>query len=124
VIHCSKVDEGAAVNIEKELAKSKNAWELKVYQLIKHIPRGYVITYGGLARRANKKHGLRVIARNIGNLRNKLYHLLGHDSDVPLHRIAKKGDYLSEYDSPKTQKYNRRLRTAEGSWPEPEWLFG
>lgn len=37
------------MDIEKELKKSKDEWEYKVYQLIKEIPSGYVITYGGLA---------------------------------------------------------------------------
>src|SRR5262245_12710311 len=65
--------------IEKQLQMSKNEWEFKVLQLIKRIPRGCVITNGGLAQRARSKYGLRVIARNIGNLRNKPYDLLGYD---------------------------------------------
>ena len=111
------------MSIEKLLGKSKNQWELKAYRLIKKIPKGWVITYGGLAKRVNGKHGLKIIARNVANLRNKLYDLLGHESNVPLHRIAKKGDSRSEYDSPKTQEYNKRLRGAEGSWPDPRWLY-
>lgn len=109
--------------IEKQLRMSKNEWEYKILQLIKSIPSGCVITYGGLAQRARSKYGLKVIARNIGNLRNKLYDLLGYDSLIPLHRIAKKGDSKSEWDAPKTQVVNKRLRTAEGSWPEPRWLY-
>jgi len=111
------------MKFENELRKSKNEWEFKVYQLIKRIPKGCVITYGGLAKWVNRNHRLKIIARNIGNLRNKLHDFLGHDSDLPLHRIAKKGDARSEYDSPKTRKYNQGLRTAEGSWPEPTWLY-
>lgn len=111
------------MNIEKDLRKSKNEWQFKVYQLIRQIPPGCVITYGGLAKRVNAKHGLAVNARNVGYLRNKLYHLLGYDSDVPLHRIAKKWDAESEWDHPETKKHNKRLRSAEGSWPDPKWLF-
>jgi alkylated DNA nucleotide flippase Atl1 len=111
-------------NVEKELRKSKNQWELKAYQEIKRIPSGSVITYGRLAQRVNRRYGLDIIARNIGNLRNKLYHLLGHETKIPLHRIAKQGDPESEWDAEKTRRYNKRLRTAEGSWPEPKWLYG
>lgn len=111
------------MNLEEQLRKSKNEWQYKVYQLINEVPPGHVITYGGLAKRANRKYGLNINARNVANLRRRLYGLLTHDTEVPLHRMAKAGDALSQFDSPETQKYNQRLRTPEGSWPEPKWLY-
>ena len=111
------------MDIEKELRKSKDEWEFNVYQLIKEIPKGCVITYGGLAKRTNARFGLNINPRNVANLRRKLYGLLTHDTDIPLHRIAKQGDSKSKYDRPETQVYNQRLRSAEGSWPEPTWLY-
>jgi len=111
------------MNVEAQLRKSKDEWEYKVYQLIKEIPEGCVITYGGLANRCNSKFGLNINARNVGNLRRKLYGLLTHDTDLPLHRVGKKGDPLSKFDQPITQEYNKRLRGKEGAWPEPVWLY-
>lgn len=113
------------MDIERELKRSKDQWEYKVYLLIndEEIPPGYVITYGGLAARANRKYGLNVCPLNVGNLRRKLYHMLSHDTKVPLHRIGTKGDDKSLEDSNETQVYNQRLRSAEGSWPKPTWLY-
>lgn len=108
--------------VERELRQSKDEWEHKVYLLILEIPSGHVITYGGLARRANALHDLNIVPRNVANLRRKLYGWLTHDTDVPLHRIATQGDAQSKFDQPLTQQYNERLRTAEGSWPQPQWL--
>ena len=104
---------------EQLLRQSKNQWEYKAYLEIKHkIPEGHVITYGGLAKR------VKVCARNIGNLRNKLLDYFGTDGRfLPLHRIAKKGDSTSEWDAKDTKKHNERLRRKEGSWPEPVWLY-
>ena len=115
--------------LESQLRNSKNEWQFKVYRLIKTcIPRGHVITYGGLAKRANKKYGLNINARNTAKLRDMLYvYFPSHSAipygELPLHRIAKKGDSTSKWDSPMTQKDNKRLRSQEGSWPEPLWLY-
>jgi alkylated DNA nucleotide flippase Atl1 len=109
--------------LESDLRNSPDEWQYLVYQEIKRIECGHVITYGGLASRVNKRHGLNIISRNTAWLRDKLYDLIDQNSGIPLHRIAKKGDSKSKYDSPKTQEVNRRLRTEEGSWPEPEWLY-
>ncbi len=104
---------------EKYLRQSKNEWEYKAYLEIKtNIPKGHVITYGGLAKRVG------VCARNIGNLRNKLLEFFGIDGKaLPLHRIATKGDSTSENDAPDTKTENERLRRKEKSWPDPIWLF-
>jgi alkylated DNA nucleotide flippase Atl1 len=104
---------------EAQLRQSKNQWEFRAYQEIKHnIPKGHVITYGGLAKRVH------VCARNIGNLRNKLLDFFGIDGKaLPLHRIATKGDSTSENDAADTKVENERLRRKEKSWPEPIWLY-
>lgn len=108
--------------LEDFLRASRNEWRFRVYQAIGRIRRGYVATYGHIARQVNRMHGLRINARNVAWLRGKLYNRLGHHSDVPLHRVAKQGDAESEWDLPTTKKANRRLRLAEGSWPQPRWL--
>jgi alkylated DNA nucleotide flippase Atl1 len=107
--------------IESELRSSKNQWRWKVTSLITEIPSGYLITYGELANCAKKEHGLNIQARNVAWLRKRLYGILGHDTEVPLHRIAKKGDVGSWADSEKTRSYNNRLRADEGSLQNPKW---
>jgi len=113
--------------LEKELRKSKDEWQFKVYTLIRRsIRKGHVITYGGLAERANRTYRLNIIARNTAWLRDILYDWIQDERDfrqLPLHRIAKKGDSMSEWDSELTRKHNKRFRTAEGSWPEPIWDY-
>jgi alkylated DNA nucleotide flippase Atl1 len=111
-------------DVEQELRRSKNQWEWKAYQLINDttIPPGCLVTYGRLAELTNEVHGTSINARNVANLRRKLYGLLGHDTDVPLHRIAKKDDVASEYDSPTTKRVNDQRRSAEGTLSNPRWV--
>src|SRR5712692_6990808 len=117
--------EGATMNwakLEKQLRKSKDEWQFKVYKLIRtNIKKGHVITYGGLAERANSKYGLNIISRNTAWLRDILYESIENESDVrqlPLHRIAKKGYSTSDWDSEVTRKRNKLFRTAVVSLPE------
>jgi len=110
--------------VKANLAGSPNEWQLKVFSLFndKDIPSGYLISYGELARQANHKFGLRLGPRNVAWLRGKLYGILGHDTDIPIHHIANQDDAESTKDHPHTQKINREKRTAEGSYPKPKWV--
>lgn len=103
---------------------AKTDWEQKVKQLINDdiIPSGYLISYGRLAELVNQKHGLNIGPRNVAYLRRKLYGILGHQTNVPLHRIAKKGDVKSLFDSERTRKENNLRRGKEGSLTNPKWV--
>lgn len=95
-----------------------------MFSLILRIPSGYLISYGHLARWANREYGLSLNPRNTAWLRGKLYGILGHDTDIPIHRIATQGDAESTKDQPYTKIVNRQKRTAEGTYPNPKWFTG
>ena len=97
-------------------------WRWQVTQIIAEIPSGYLATYGRIAEIANQQLGLNVNARNIAWLRRHIYELRTHDTTIPLHRIAKKGDVNSSADSETTRRYNNRLRGQEGSLRNTRWL--
>jgi alkylated DNA nucleotide flippase Atl1 len=102
----------------------KTDWQKKARQLINDdvIPPGYLISYGRFAEIVNQKHGLNISPRNVAYLRRKLYGILGHQTSVPLHRIAKKGDVKSLFDSDRTKKENNLRRGKEGSLTDPKWV--
>jgi hypothetical protein len=123
------VDVNDDIRIEKELKRSKGEWKWKVYQLINEetIPPGYLINYGRLEELTNEKYRTIINARNVANLRRKLYgYKRGGEyvfpKNLPLHRIAKKGDVKSEYDSDQTRQENNLLRGKEGSLMNPIWI--
>lgn len=109
---------------ESRLAGSPNEWQLKVFSLIndENIPSGYLISYGELTWRANQTFGLNLRPRNTAWLRGKIYGIVGHETDIPIHRIATQGDAESTKDQPETQKVNKAKRTTEGSYPNPKWV--
>lgn len=112
--------------MEEELKRFENQlrevdWRWQVTLIITQIPSGYLATYGCIACIANQKYGLKIIARNVVWLRKYLYALLMHDTQLPLHRIAKVNDDGSTADSEKTRGYNNRLRGLEGSLENPRW---
>lgn len=108
--------------LEKELSGSANEWRLKVLSLIQQIPSGSLISYGNLARWANREYGLDLGPRNTAWLRKKIYWIIGHSTDIPIHRVANDGDTRSALDHPVTQEINRRKRGAEGSLHHPTWI--
>lgn len=123
------VDLNNDIHLEKELKRSKGEWELKVYQLINEetIPPGHLINYGRLAELTNEKYGTIINARNVANFRRKLYGYKRSGKyvipkNLPLHRIAKKGDVKSEHDSDQTRQENNLLRGQEGSLMNPIWI--
>ena len=108
-------------SIETYLRNSKNNWRWHTAQIISEVPTGNIATYGAIAEAVNRRHNLNISSRNVAWLRGKLYELLGHDTIVPLHRIAVAGDVNSKRDSETTKSYNDRLREKEGSLENPVW---
>ena len=108
---------------EKQLRNSKNEWRWHVTQIITEIPSGHLATYGCITKIANQCFGHNLIPRNVAWLRGHLYKLLKHDTQVPLHRVAKAGDVESLADSDETKEYNDRLRGQEGSLENPVWWY-
>lgn len=51
-----------------------------VYNIVKSIPRGKVLTYGEVAKRLGDKK----LARAVGNALNK-----NHDKEIPCHRVVR-----------------------------------
>lgn len=108
---------------EKQLRNSKDEWQWHVTRIITEIPSGQLATYGCITEIANQCFGHTLIPRNVAWLRKHLYGLLSHDTQVPLHRVAKDGDVESLADSDKTKVYNDRLRRQEGSLENPVWWY-
>lgn len=109
--------------IKTELENSLNQWRWCAAIEINAIPPGHLATYGYIAKIVEARHGVRVRPRNIAWLRKRLYKIFTHDTEVPLHRIAKAGDVDSLADSEETQACNKQKREAEGSWDTPKWLI-
>ena len=114
-------------SLEQALRLSKAQWQWKVYQMLldEVVPAGYLIAYGRLAELTNRKYGTSIGARNVANLRRKLYHFQRekeYDVTVPLHRIAKQRDVDAAHDSERTQPEVRRMREQEGSLRSPKWI--
>ena len=98
-------------------------WEWKVALAIFKIPPGRLITYRSLSILATGTDASRAAA----NLRQKLIRLLGVRTQVPLHRIAKKGDLGAKADWPEQKRgviLKRRKREGtpqdDGAWWYPE----
>ena len=115
--------------LEQKLKQSKNEWQWRVLRMMNSrvIPSGQLITYGRLAELTNQEQGTSINARNVAALRRKLnqYRRDGTyevPASIPLHRIAKKGDVGSKYDSATTRQENNRLRGEEGSLHDPRWV--
>ena len=107
--------------LEPRLRASPDAWQWHVATLIARVPAGRLVTYGRLAERANAAFGLRIGAPNVAWLRSRLQNLLGGDTAVPLHRLAKTGDPYSHRETPARKRLNDQLRAAEGSLADPVW---
>lgn len=108
--------------LEVALRGSHDEWRLKVVGLIRQVPTGCLISYGNLAKWARQEFGLDIGPRNAAWLRKKIYWTVGHDTDIPIHRVANDGDTRSTRDHPVTQHINRYKRSAEDSLDHPVWL--
>ena len=105
-------------------ADDRPDWHWITAYLIAKIPAGRLCTYGCLATLVNQELDCNIIARNLADLRRRLYGLLTHATRVPLHRIANQNDLHGHNDSRLTRYYNERLREQEGTYVEdhnPWW---
>ncbi len=109
-------------SIKSDLKLSSNEWRWNVTLLITGIPSGYLASYGILAHIYQHQYNRPISARNIAWLREYLYRKLGHDTEIPLHRIAKQNDIYSHFDSEETQIENNKRRTEEGTLGNPKWV--
>ena len=109
------------VRLEDTLRASPQAWQWHVATLITRVPAGRLITYGRLAEWANTSFGLHIAASNVAWLRGHLQSLLGDNTALPLHRLAKTGDPYSRRETPARKRLNNQLRASEGSLAHPLW---
>lgn len=109
------------VRLEDTLRASPQAWQWHVATLITRVPAGRLITYGSLAEWANTSFGLHIAASNVAWLRGHLQSLLGDNTALPLHRLAKTGDPYSRRETPARKRLNNQLRASEGSLAHPLW---
>jgi len=108
-------------DIEADLRDSTREWRWHASCVIQDIPPGFLCSYGEIAREANRRASLKIIARNIGWLRGYLYGRTKRQTIIPLHRVAKSSDTRCVWDSKKTRRDAKALRTQEGSWKNPRW---
>jgi len=79
-------------------------FQKKVYDVVKKIPKGQVLTYGQVANLLGNPKA----ARAVGNALHKNY-----DPAVPCHRVVKGDGNVGEYNRGKTRK--RALLVEEGA---------
>jgi methylated-DNA-protein-cysteine methyltransferase-like protein len=88
----------------KKLArKPAGSWNV-IYKLVKHIPRGSVITYGGVAKNIHLRGGARVVGYAMAACPN--------GSGIPWHRVIGAGGHL-RLNEPLVS-LQRRLLESEG----------
>lgn len=111
------------VLLERVLKAPRKEWRLQALRIIRQIPSGSLISYGNLAAWTNQEYGTSITPLNTAWLRKKIYHTIGHATDIPIHRIATDGDTRSINDEKVTQEFNRRKRMTEGSLYRPHWYI-
>lgn len=75
----------------------------KVYEVIKNIPKGHVLTYKQVAAKAGRPKA----SRAVGNILHK-----NHNPQIPCHRVIRSDGKLGGYNRGTAQK--RRKLSAEG----------
>jgi len=75
----------------------------KVYAVVKKIPKGRVLTYKEVAKRAGKP----LASRAVGNILNK-----NHDPKIPCHRVIRSDGKLGGYNGGARKK--QEILVAEG----------
>jgi len=76
----------------------------KVYEIVKKIPRGKVLTYKEVARRAGNSKA----SRAVGNILHK-----NNDSKIPCHRVIRSDGKISGYNN-LLGKSKREILEEEG----------
>jgi len=117
-----KTKEEQMAYLDSELGNALNGKGRAVLDVIYRIPSGVLISYGNLARWVNKEHGANLGPRHVASFRKRIYQTIGHDTDIPIHRIANDRDIHSTLDHPVTQEFNRIKRNDEGFFLKPVWL--
>lgn len=75
----------------------------KVYQVVKKIPKGKVLTYKEVAKRAGSPRAY----RGVGNILNK-----NHNPEIPCHRVIRSDGKLGGYN--RGQKMKIKILKKEG----------
>lgn len=83
----------------------KNSFKLQVYELVKKIPKGKVMTYGQIA----KKIGRPKAARAVGNILHQNISL-----QVPCHRVINRKGRIACHFAHGGEKKQRQLLLKEG----------
>jgi len=73
---------------KKSLKKRTNSFQEKVYEAVRKIPEGRVLSYKEVAKLAGKPHAFRAV----GNILNK-----NQDPEVPCHRVIKSDGSIGGY---------------------------
>ena len=94
----------SAVAPKKRARKPAGSWN-GIYQLVKQIPRGSVITYGGVAKKIRLRGGARVVGYAMAACPN--------GSGIPWHRVVGAGGHL-RLNEPLVS-LQRRLLESEGA---------
>ncbi len=85
------------------LSSMSSNFAQKVYDIVRKIPKGDVMTYKQVAIKAGRPKA----ARAVGNILNKNY-----DPAIPCHRVIRSDGKLGGYNRSKDQKY--RILKQEG----------
>ena len=71
--------------VKKAIAKPAGSWDV-IYKFVRQIPRGSVITYGGVAKKIRLRGGARVVGYAMAATPN--------GSGIPWHRVIGAGGHL------------------------------
>ncbi len=77
----------------------------RVRDVVREIPKGKVLTYGEVARKAGKNPGEKLAARAVGAVMSKNY-----DSTVPCHRVIRADGKMGGYNRGGGEKKKMILR--------------
>ncbi|HRY52274.1 MAG TPA: MGMT family protein [Candidatus Portnoybacteria bacterium] len=78
-------------------------WQKRVFNIVKNIPRGQVLTYGEVAQKLGNKN----LARAVGNALNK-----NRDKAVPCHRVVRSDGRVGGFNRGSAEKIE--LLKSEG----------
>jgi methylated-DNA-[protein]-cysteine S-methyltransferase len=83
----------------------KDTFAQKVYAVVKKIPRGSVMTYAGVAKKAGKPGAARAVGTLMAHNANK---------SIPCHRVIRSDGKIGEYNGLQGKSKKELLR-AEGA---------
>jgi len=78
-------------------------FQQKVFEAVKRIPRGKILTYGQVAQKLGNKN----LARAVGNALNK-----NHDKNIPCHRVVRSNGQVGGFNRGTAAKI--KLLKSEG----------